>query len=299
MSGTVRSRTGVWSVALCAALAWAGCGGGQDSEPPVAKPAFDASKTRVPLGSPIEVTYRFAVPSGAPEFTDDHKVFVHFLDANDELMWTDDHDPVVPTSRWRPGETVEYSRTMFIPIYPYVGETTVRLGLYAPQTGRRLPLDGPHNGQRAYDVGRLVLLPQSENVFLIFKEGWHPAEVARDNVAVEWQWTRREATIAFRNPRRDATFYLHLDGRSDLFDQPQRVQVSIGDEVLDTFDVPEREPVLRKVPITSAQFGGADMVDLKLTVDKTFVPATLPAAASNDPRELGVRVFHAFVEPKK
>ncbi len=34
-------------------------------------------------------------------------------------------------------------------------------------------------------------------------------------------------------------------------------------------------------------------------VDKTFVPASVPQLKSLDPRELGVRVFHAFVEPKQ
>jgi hypothetical protein len=291
-------RTIVCGVAVVAVLAGAACGGKRDDEPPVAKPAFAASKTRVPLGSPVEVTYRFTVPSGAPSVEQDYKVFVHFVDTHDELMWTDDHEPDIPTTRWTPGDTVEYSRTMFIPIYPYVGETTVRLGLYSPENGRRLALEGEHNGQRAYKVGTIELLPQSENVFLIFKEGWHPAEVARDNVAVEWQWTRREATIAFRNPRRDATFYLHLDGRSDLFEEPQRVRVSIDDQEIDAFEVPGRDPVLRKVPIAASQFGTGDMVDMRLSVDKTFVPLTLPAAASSDPRELGVRVFHAFVEPR-
>jgi hypothetical protein len=298
MSGTVRSRIPACGVAFAAMVAVAACGGRQETEPPVAKPEFEATRTRIPLGSPVDVRYRFTIPAGAQPIDENHKVFVHFLDSNGELMWTDDHEPELPTSRWTPGETVEYTRTMFIPIYPYVGETTVRLGLYSPESGRRLRLEGSHGGQRAYDVGQIELLPQSENVFLIYKEGWHPAEVARDNVAVEWQWTRKEAVIAFRNPKRDATFYLHLDGRSDLFDQPQQVQVSIGDQIIDTFEVPAREPVLRKAPIAAAQFGAGDMVDLKLTVDKTFVPATLPAAASSDPRELGVRVFHAFVEPK-
>ena len=35
---------------------------------------------------------------------------------------------------------------------------------------------------------------------------------------------------------------------------------------------------------------------MQITVDKTFVPATLTVGKSNDPRELGIRVFHAFVE---
>jgi hypothetical protein len=40
------------------------------------------------------------------------------------------------------------------------------------------------------------------------------------------------------------------------------------------------------------------MVELTLEVDKTYVPALIPSANSRDPRELGVRVFHAFVEPQ-
>jgi hypothetical protein len=41
------------------------------------------------------------------------------------------------------------------------------------------------------------------------------------------------------------------------------------------------------------------MAELRIAVDKTFVPALQPNPTNKDPRELGVRVFHAFVEPKK
>jgi hypothetical protein len=43
--------------------------------------------------------------------------------------------------------------------------------------------------------------------------------------------------------------------------------------------------------------GSAEMVELRLVVDQTFVPALEPGASGNDPRELGARVFHAFVQP--
>jgi hypothetical protein len=39
-------------------------------------------------------------------------------------------------------------------------------------------------------------------------------------------------------------------------------------------------------------------VEVKIDTGASFVPALTPAAKSRDPRELGVRVFHAFVEPK-
>lgn len=276
----------------------AACGGRDDSATPLATPAVTINKARAPLGSPVEVTYRFTVAPDA-KFDRNYKVFVHFVNSDDEQMWTDDHEPPRPTSTWKPGEVVEYTRTVFVPIYPYVGPASVVLGLYSPQDNTRVPLNATDRGQRAYAVASLELLPQSENVFLIFKDGWQPAETAQDNPAVEWQWTRRTATIAFRNPKRDATFYLHLDGRPDLQPvSPQPVSVAIGDQVIDRFSLADREPVIRKVDISAEQFGNGDTVEITIDAGSSFVPAETPAANSRDPRELGVRVFHAFVEPK-
>ena len=67
-------------------------------------------------------------------------MFVHFLDADDEQMWTDDHDPPTPTTAWKPGQTVEYTRTMFAPVYPYVGQAKIVAGLYDPANGDRVKL---------------------------------------------------------------------------------------------------------------------------------------------------------------
>ena len=38
------------------------------------------------------------------------------------------------------------------------------------------------------------------------------------------------------------------------------------------------------------------MVDLKISVDKSYVPAVVTSGKNRDPRELGVRVFHAYVQ---
>ena len=275
-----------------------GCSRKAPSEPPVATATFTPAKARAPLGSPLEVTYKFVVAPDA-KFTENFRVLVHFMDSDDELMWTDDHNPPKPTSQWKPGETIEYKRTLFVPVYPYIGQASVRAGLYSEKDGHRATLGGETVGLHEYKVGGLELLPQSENIFLIYKEGWHPAEVAQDNAAVEWQWTKRAATLAFKNPKRDVWFYLNLDGRPDLqAHQPQEITVSIRDQVIDKFQISNQESVIRKVPITVDQLGTADMVELKIDAGESFVPAQTPAAKSTDPRELGVRVFHAFVEPK-
>jgi len=54
---------------------------------------------------------------------------------------------------------------------------------------------------------------------------------------------------------------------------------------------------LRRTDIPVASLGGAETIEMTISVDKTFVPAALPALRSADPRELGIRVFRVFVEP--
>ena len=282
-------------VVVLLAVAIAGCGKNVDSAPPVATPTVTLNHTRVPLGSPVEVTYKFQVAPSAT-FAKDYRVMVHFLDADDELMWTDDHNPPVATSTWKPGQTVEYTRTVFVPYYPYVGDATVSIGLYAPGTDERLPLGGEGAGQRGYRVARLRIQPQTDNIFLAYVEGWNGPETAADNQAVEWQWTKKDASIRFRNPKRDATFYLHYDGQPAMFDSPQSVNVYVRDGVVDTFQVTGPDQMIRRVSLKAAQFGEDEMVTIRIAVDKTFVPA-LAKAGSKDIRELGIRVFHAFVEP--
>lgn len=287
----------VWlSAALFGAVCASGCGAGAPQQPPVATPAFSTSQSRLPLGSPVEVSYKFTVAADAPALGEDYRVFVHFLDSDHELMWTDDHDPPVPTSQWKPGQVIDYQRTMFVPIYPYLGATTVEMGLYIANSDRRLTLNGDDAGMQSYRVGKLELLPQTENVYIIFKDGWHPVETPPDNAAVEWQWTKKDATLSVRNPKRDVTFYLHLD-QPGIVPEPQQVTVTLGDQTIDTFSIKPKDELIRKAPISAAQLGNGDLVDLHISVDKTFVPALVTNGASADSRELGVRIFHAFVQP--
>ena len=44
--------------------------------------------------------------------------------------------------------------------------------------------------------------------------------------------------------------------------------------------------------------GDNELSELQITVDKTFVPAVVTGGTSKDPRELGVRVFHAYVDAR-
>ena len=186
---------------------FAGCGSKDDSEPAVATPALSLSRERVPIGSPLRLTYRFDVAPNA-KIDGDYWVFVHVLEPDGERLWVDDHLPPTPTSTWKAGAE---SR---------VHADRLRPELSVHRAGGRADRSLRSENQQAIDargragipqgvpVAKFELQPQSENIFLIFKEGWHPAEVSSGDPNTEWQWTKKSATISFRNPKKDATVYL-------------------------------------------------------------------------------------------
>ena len=138
---------------MIAALGNAAACSKADNAPPVATVSFQSNRTRVAQGSPVDLTYRFVVAPGA-QVAGNYRVFVHVKNADGQLIWGDDHDPSVPTSQWKPGQTIEYTRTVFVPVYPYLGDAAIQMGLYSSKDGHRLPLAGTDSGQRAYKVGR-------------------------------------------------------------------------------------------------------------------------------------------------
>jgi hypothetical protein len=275
-----------------------GCGRTQDVETPVVTPTVTLARADAAIGMPVEMSYRFAIAANAPPFVEDDTVFVHFLDRDGELMWTDDHQPPVPTRQWKAGQTVEYSRTMFVPKFPYSGDASIVIGLYSPRSGARVPMSGQTRGQREYQVATFNLHTQTDNLYVVFKDGWHQTEVAEDASGVEWQWSKKTATLAFRNPMRDVLLYFQCDQPVQGLGTPQQVELRIGPAVIDSFALAPGQRELRRVNLTSAQLGNSEAVEIIIAVDRTFVPANMTQLKSTDARELGIRVSRAYIQPK-
>jgi len=279
-----------------AAVAWsmAGCGGEKAGESRPITPSVSFNKPRAPIGSPVEITYRFEVGPDAEPIVKDYNLFVHFLDSHDALLFTDDHQPPEPTSSWKAGAAVEYKRTLFIPLYPYLGTASVKVGLYVPETGERLGLAGPGDGNLAYQVAQIELLDQKENIFLVYKEGWHQLESQPENRNIEWQWTKKEAVCSFRNPKKDSVLFLEADTNVNAADGSQQVSIWIGQNQIDSFAIESRDPVLKKIAIPGEALGPEDWVDLRIVTGQSFVPSAKGLGA--DDRELGLRVYHLYIE---
>jgi hypothetical protein len=290
---TLMNRSAIPAI-LLAAVSFAGCQASDPAAPAMVTPGVTLSRAKVALGTPVEMTYKFVV-AGDAKFTQDYHVMVHFADQDDQLMYTDDHDPPKPTSQWKAGETIEYTRTFFTPVYPYVGDATIEVGLYSPGEKLRVPMAGTDTGHRSYKIAKFQLVPQAEGVQMIYQQGWHPVEGAAAN-GTGWHWTKKDAIFSVANPKKECVLYLDVDNPSALLDTPQQVTISLGGNRLDQFVVTPKQAVLRKIAIPSSAWGSADNVELHVSVDKTFVPDALSPAAK-DPRELGIRVLHAAIVP--
>ena len=152
------SRPSVLVCALVALVGATGCSRAEEGAPCVATPSMTLARDRAAIGSPFKATYKFDVAQNAA-IPQDYLVFVHVLDEQGERLWGDDHSPAVPTSKWQPGQKVEYTRTVFVPNYPYIGPAHVRIGLYSPTASQRLPLCATDVSRREYEVGEVPVAP--------------------------------------------------------------------------------------------------------------------------------------------
>ncbi len=289
-----------WQAGALGALAGVGlltgCGPRRSVEVNPIRPSVTFNRTRIPLGSAVEITYTWTVEATAKKLPPNYRVFVGFVDSHDVLLFEDDHNPIPPPDEWEPGKTYTYTRTKFIPIYPYVGEVQVRMGLY-PRSGRgeRIALKGEDAGLRAYRVGNIELLPQTENIFLVYKEGWHNPEAHPENPSVERTWTKKEGLVSFKNPKKDVIVYLEADTCVKCFTQPPVLTVSVGNRVGLKVPIEDAQVFLKKIKVKAEDLGNEEWVDLRLAMNESFVPKLLKPPLNTDDRELGLLVYHLYV----
>jgi hypothetical protein len=165
-------------------------------------------------------------------------------------------------------------------------------------SGERLPLAGEAVEPRGVKAGSFEIRERSEPYAVVFREGWHPPE-SPEGSGVEWRWSSKSGRMTFANPERDAVLTLELDQPSDVFSVAQHIEIRMGDMVVDDFDLEPGPSMVRQVALSQGELGQGHDVQLDLVSDKTFVPAKFAGLRSSDTRQLGVRVFRAFVQPKQ
>ena len=278
----------------CAGAFAGACSRAEEAVPGVAEVGVTVAPARVEAGGPLLLSYSFtaAAPGPVPA---DHWVFVHALDDGNELLWTDDHVPPTPTQNWKPGVPFVYQRTMFVPRDVEPGTIRFEVGLFSRASGDRLPLSGQDRGMRSYEVGTVAVEAPSNPV--VAGEGWYDAETG-EGPGRQWQWSRKDARLSFRNPKAPVTLYLEFNQPVTALPASQAVEVRGPAGVLSAVSLAPGTTQLVRIPMSAEQLGTAETIELTVAVGQTFVPAATAQLKSSDTRELGIRLLNAFVEAR-
>ena len=257
-------------------------------------PSVKINKKSAQMGTPIEVTYSFSTKKDYVALSKEMTVFVHFIDPRGNRRFQDDHEPPKPTSEWRANGNYNYTRTVFIPKNIPAGEYSVVVGIYSPTKGQRIEMEAKPYGNRSYEMGTLLVeIPPQEPV-VQYTSGWYDPESEPNDVGRSWRWTKKEAIMKVKNPNTDALLYLKVDGVPERFPEAQKLTVSVDGHEIETFSISSNQPVMKKYDVPKSMLGNEKMVDVKLAVDKSFIPASVEKA-SRDTRDLGVRVYQLYL----
>lgn len=132
--------------------------------------APSVAKVEQNAGNSFAITYNWHIyrPLGTHV---QYKAFVHFVkddqasDATAKIVFQGDHQPSMPISQSKPGQTViDGPITVTIPTSVPDGTYSIRVGLYDPATGSRLSLSGNNDGHNRYIVGSVTLSEKGTKV---------------------------------------------------------------------------------------------------------------------------------------
>jgi len=243
----------------------------------------------------VKMNYEYAVSDKFAGLADDHVVFVHFWRVKSkEMLLGDDHTPDKKWSSLKPGDTVKYSRVIFIPKFldefdiDFEGyeEINLTVGIYNPKT----PDDKIILWQKVIEIHAASLNAPE----VVYDEGWWQVETdlnIKEPLEKTWRWTTKKAVCMIENPRKECL--LIIDGRVDKSQfADQKVIFKINDKILDEF-IPGTDGFSKRYTVSPAMMGGRDEFTLSIETDKTFSPgAILPETKDN--RELGIRIFRIY-----
>lgn len=285
-----RPRHQLFAFILLATLGLAACNGHKAT----VVPGLQVNKKSAEMGTPIEVTYSFSPKKDYVALAKDMTVFTHFLDPKRNIRFQDDHEPPFKTSQWRPNGNYHYTRTVFVPKNIPAGEYNIEMGIYSSATGERLQLDARDVSHRSYDMGKLLIEIPPQEPIIQYSKGWYDPESETSDPSVRWRWTKKEAVLKVRNPGSDALLYFKGDSNPQFFKgQPQQVTISVGNNVIETFPITSNQPFMKKYEVPKAKLGNDKMLEIKVSVDISFVPAQDNVSA--DTRELGMRVYELYL----
>ncbi|MCI0470211.1 MAG: hypothetical protein L0Y73_00970 [Candidatus Aminicenantes bacterium] len=243
----------------------------------------------------VKMNYEFTLTNDFQGFDKENMVFVHFWrKKHEEMLMGDDHLPEQKLTGWKKGDTIKYSRIIFIPKFldeyeiDFEGDEEIELtaGVYVPEIARSKKV-----------LFKKVLKIQAASLNapeVVYDEGWWQVETDLKIKMPEertWRWTTKKAVCVIANPKKESL--LILTGRVDKTQlKDQKVIFKLNEQLLEEF-IPEEDGFEKRYVITPGMMGNAEEFTLAIETDKAFIPAAV-IPGSKDTRELGIRIYKLY-----
>jgi hypothetical protein len=173
------------------------------------------------------VTLRYTW-TAAPELAADrpYRVFVHFLDADGAVAFTDDHTPPGGTREWRSGGSHTYERRVVLP--DDAGPLRVRVGLTTARFPYKTRVTDAATGAPAFPI--VAVIDPRENVALAEEAvageaGFDVWERDRHASQRWYRWTRRQSRFLFLQPAAGGRLLLQGYVRRSAMTRDPRVTI--------------------------------------------------------------------------
>ncbi len=213
----------------------------------------------------LRFAYRWQVGQTLPR---NYVSFVHFgqpKDGQEGILFQQDHPPSVPTTQWKPGTTVtDGPYDLKLPADLPDGDYVWSIGLFAPDEGRRLNLEGVDDGTGRIRLGRLQVREGGKTItfeperaagdarLMLYQAHLNTTGKVVDFGAIRTNgsvhvWREGADWVAQTLPR-DADFALEF--RADRFGSPARVRC-LGGKAAEV--EPERRAGWWRLPLNGAR----------------------------------------------
>jgi hypothetical protein len=236
---------------------------------------------------PFEFAYRWDPGDRFESTGHDYLVFVHFVDAEGNIVAQDDHALPVPSSEWRSGRSVEYRRWFRFLDPIDVEHVDVVVGLYDDE-GRASLRDFARHDYAV--VGRLEIRVDAGRGIPLRARGWYKLERSPTSSEL-WHWLGEQATVVFANPRRDAVLHIEASAPVPLLGSPQRVMVYLNEVEIANFEISTEDRLRWRLPATAEELGEGEFVEFRIATALNVVSSEVIPGSVSD-RRLGLKVFY-------
>lgn len=220
------------------------------------------------------------------ESKDNLMVKVHFVNADNKILFQDDHVFLSDKSRFL------YKREVLIPLIPRTQIVRMMVGLFESGSDTKYSMKNDKDlAGKKVEVFRFTVKPPLNiddlpEARITFDQGWYPKEYG-SSPNDSWRWIGPISKCQLKGADRDLTLYLHGWVPSEQINKPVTLSFSLNGDELGVYSSLSGEFIIKRV-IENKLIENNKIAELLIKADSYFSPAD--SGNIEDSRELSVMI---------